>query len=141
MDMDNTAQPDGQERLVHVSVGPVALKGALGVPAGAHGIVLLAHGSGSSWHSPRNRYVAQVLREGGLATRSATCATNTWFKTCASKRANPASPWKSPLQRLARYGNLTLVHLRTLRPEQRLSHRSVYRRGRWPPVWLPRSAG
>ncbi|HEY5576010.1 MAG TPA: dienelactone hydrolase family protein, partial [Clostridiaceae bacterium] len=37
-------------------------------PAGAEGIVLFAHGSGSSRHSPRNNYVASVLREHGLAT-------------------------------------------------------------------------
>jgi putative phosphoribosyl transferase len=38
------------------------------VPAGAHGIVLFAHGSGSSRHSPRNRFVAEVLQQAGLAT-------------------------------------------------------------------------
>jgi putative phosphoribosyl transferase len=38
------------------------------VPEDARGVVLFAHGSGSSRLSPRNRYVAQVLREGGLAT-------------------------------------------------------------------------
>jgi dienelactone hydrolase len=48
--------------------GSVTLEGNLGVPKGAKGVVLFAHGSGSSRHSPRNRYVAQVLREGGLAT-------------------------------------------------------------------------
>lgn len=66
--MDSTSQPDGRERLVRVSAGPVTLEGALGIPSGAQGIVVFAHGSGSSRHSPRNRYVAQVLREGGLAT-------------------------------------------------------------------------
>jgi dienelactone hydrolase len=44
------------------------LEGTLGIPNGAAGIVLFAHGSGSSRHSPRNRYVAQVLRQAGLAT-------------------------------------------------------------------------
>ena len=44
------------------------LEGNLGVPDGARGVVLFAHGSGSGRHSPRNRYVAQVLREAGLAT-------------------------------------------------------------------------
>jgi putative phosphoribosyl transferase len=38
------------------------------VPEGAHGIVLFAHGSGSSRHSPRNRFVAEVLQQAGLAT-------------------------------------------------------------------------
>jgi len=57
-----------QESLVSVTAGSVALEGNLGVPQGAEGVVLFAHGSGSSRHSPRNRYVAQVLREAGLAT-------------------------------------------------------------------------
>jgi dienelactone hydrolase len=56
------------EQLVQVPAGAVTLEGNLGVPAGAHGVVLFAHGSGSSRHSPRNRYVASVLREAGLAT-------------------------------------------------------------------------
>lgn len=57
-----------EERAVRVSAGPVELEGNLGAPEGARGIVLFAHGSGSSRHSPRNRYVARVLREAGLAT-------------------------------------------------------------------------
>jgi putative phosphoribosyl transferase len=61
-------QLDGQDRLVHVAAGPVTLEGTLDIPAGAQGIVLFAHGSGSSRHSPRNRYVARALRAGGLAT-------------------------------------------------------------------------
>ena len=56
------------EQLVQVPAGAATLDGNLGVPAGARGIVLFAHGSGSSRHSPRNRYVAGVLREAGLAT-------------------------------------------------------------------------
>jgi dienelactone hydrolase len=46
----------------------VRLDGSLAVPAHARGIVLFAHGSGSSRHSPRNRYVAEMLRQSGLAT-------------------------------------------------------------------------
>ena len=56
------------ERLVQVPAGAVTLEGNLDMPAGARGAVLFAHGSGSSRHSPRNRYVAGVLREAGLAT-------------------------------------------------------------------------
>lgn len=56
------------ERIVMVPVGAVTLEGNLTVPEGAKGVVLFAHGSGSSRHSPRNRHVADVLREGGLAT-------------------------------------------------------------------------
>jgi putative phosphoribosyl transferase len=57
-----------EERPVRVSAGPVELEGNLGVPAGAGGVVLFAHGSGSGRHSPRNRYVARALREANLAT-------------------------------------------------------------------------
>src|SRR5262245_6206385 len=56
------------ERPVQVTAGPVTLEGNLGIPETARGMVLFAHGSGSGRHSPRNRYVAQVLREAGLAT-------------------------------------------------------------------------
>lgn len=66
--MANTARPGEWEHVVHVSTGPVTLEGSLSIPSGAQGVVLFAHGSGSSRQSPRNRYVAQALREGGLAT-------------------------------------------------------------------------
>ncbi len=56
------------EHQVAVSSGDVTLQGILGVPEGARGIVLFAHGSGSGRLSPRNNYVARVLQEGGLAT-------------------------------------------------------------------------
>lgn len=56
------------EELVHIDADGVRLEGALAVPAGAAGIVLFAHGSGSSRLSPRNNYVAGVLRGEGLAT-------------------------------------------------------------------------
>ncbi|MEW5881822.1 MAG: alpha/beta hydrolase [Pseudomonadota bacterium] len=46
----------------------VTLPGDLVLPSGARGLVLFAHGSGSSRLSPRNRYVAGVLNEDGLAT-------------------------------------------------------------------------
>jgi pimeloyl-ACP methyl ester carboxylesterase len=55
------------EREVQVA-GPVPLQGTLAVPDHAVGIVLFAHGSGSGRHSPRNRFVAEELRRGGLAT-------------------------------------------------------------------------
>jgi putative phosphoribosyl transferase len=48
--------------------GEVQLAGYLTVPEDAAGIVVFAHGSGSSRHSPRNRYVARVLTEAGLGT-------------------------------------------------------------------------
>ena len=57
-----------QEQLVRVTADSVDLEGTLTIPAGARGVVLFAHGSGSSRHSPRNRYVAKMLREGSLGT-------------------------------------------------------------------------
>jgi putative phosphoribosyl transferase len=57
-----------EEREVRVPVASVTLEGNLGVPEDARGVVLFAHGSGSGRHSPRNRYVAQELRQAGLAT-------------------------------------------------------------------------
>ena len=56
------------DQLVEITAGSVALEGNLAAPDRALGVVLFAHGSGSSRHSPRNRHVAQVLREAGLAT-------------------------------------------------------------------------
>jgi len=53
---------------VAVPVDSVRLDGTLSVPTAASGIILFAHGSGSSRHSPRNRFVGDLLNEGGLAT-------------------------------------------------------------------------
>ncbi|MBI2909583.1 MAG: dienelactone hydrolase family protein [Chloroflexi bacterium] len=64
--MDDTAQATTKE--VPVQAGEVALEGNLVIPEGARGIVVFAHGSGSGRLSPRNRYVAGVLRDAGLAT-------------------------------------------------------------------------
>ena len=62
------AANDQLERAITIRAGEVALEGTLGVPASSTGMVLFAHGSGSSRHSPRNRHVARVLRESGLGT-------------------------------------------------------------------------
>ena len=56
------------ERAVQVTAGAVLLEGNLSLPETPRGIVLFAHGSGSSRHSPRNRFVARWLQETGLAT-------------------------------------------------------------------------
>jgi dienelactone hydrolase len=56
------------DRIVAVRTGDVTLEGGLAVPADALGVVLFAHGSGSSRHSPRNLYVADELQAGGLGT-------------------------------------------------------------------------
>jgi putative phosphoribosyl transferase len=59
---------EGTGQTVRVPADGVTLEGTLIVPAGACGVVVFAHGSGSSRHSPRNRYVAGELQRGGLAT-------------------------------------------------------------------------
>lgn len=56
------------ERLVKIPSGSVFLEGMLELPPSAQGVVLFAHGSGSSRHSPRNNFVAARLREAGLGT-------------------------------------------------------------------------
>src|ERR1041384_6626860 len=53
---------------IRIPSGDVELEGNLVVPEGASGIVLFAHGSGSSRHSPRNRYVADSFQRSGLGT-------------------------------------------------------------------------
>jgi len=58
----------GTAAAVHIAAGDVRLEGDLILPFQARGIVLFVHGSGSSRHSPRNAYVARVLREAGLGT-------------------------------------------------------------------------
>jgi putative phosphoribosyl transferase len=66
--MDGSARRQGEERLVRGTAGGVTLEGNLSLPEGASGVVLFAHGSGSSRHSTRNRYVARLLNEAKLAT-------------------------------------------------------------------------
>jgi putative phosphoribosyl transferase len=53
---------------MRIAVAGVVLEADVAVPAPARGAVLFAHGSGSSRHSPRNRYVADELQAAGLAT-------------------------------------------------------------------------
>lgn len=71
MDTRKAAQTTGgqaREESLKIPVGKVTLDGDLFVPGNATGLVVFAHGSGSSRHSPRNRYVAQELQSSGLAT-------------------------------------------------------------------------
>jgi len=53
---------------VHISAGRATLAGNLNIPMSATALVLFAHGSGSSRHSPRNQFVARTLNDTGLAT-------------------------------------------------------------------------
>jgi dienelactone hydrolase len=66
--MKRTIEQAAGERTIQVPAGEVTLEGNLDVPAQAPGVALFAHGSGSSRHSPRNRFVAAHLRDAGLGT-------------------------------------------------------------------------
>jgi putative phosphoribosyl transferase len=59
---------DNFSHLVHIPADSDILDGILDVPHDTQALVIFAHGSGSSRHSKRNKYVAQVLREAGLGT-------------------------------------------------------------------------
>ncbi|MFI5525305.1 phosphoribosyltransferase family protein [Streptomyces platensis] len=70
-----TASPEAEtpvdaevEEEVAIDAAGVRLTGDLHLPAGARAVVMFAHGSGSSRHSPRNRLVAAALNEAGLGT-------------------------------------------------------------------------
>lgn len=56
------------DRVVTIPIKGGYLEGELKIPTGAKGVVLFAHGSGSSRHSPRNQYVARIIREAGTGT-------------------------------------------------------------------------
>ena len=56
------------ELLVSIPANGIKLEGSLVIPARARGIVLFAHGSGSSRHSPRNNFVAEVLHKAAIGT-------------------------------------------------------------------------
>ncbi|MFZ0157935.1 MAG: phosphoribosyltransferase family protein [Kineosporiaceae bacterium] len=62
------AELRARDEEVAIPAGSAMLHGHLSVPSGAAGIVVFVHGSGSSRHSPRNRYVAGVLERAGLGT-------------------------------------------------------------------------
>lgn len=61
-------RPEIHEKEVHIPVDGIRLDGSLVLPKAARGVVLFAHGSGSSRLSPRNRYVANVLQNAGFGT-------------------------------------------------------------------------
>lgn len=70
-ELDGSRSPGSRDRVQRtcdVDVGTVRLEGDLAIPPDARGVVLFAHGSGSSRLSPRNRSVARVLDQAGFAT-------------------------------------------------------------------------
>lgn len=66
IEVDNSSRTDTYP--VQIASDGVTLDGELSLPVEAQAIVLFAHGSGSSRHSPRNRYVAGLLNQAGFAT-------------------------------------------------------------------------
>ena len=66
--MDKGVRRLGEENIVRVEAAGVTLEGNLMVPEDALGVVMFAHGSGSSRHSPRNRYVAEQLHQDAIGT-------------------------------------------------------------------------
>lgn len=64
----DTAGEIVEECPIQVTAGKSILKGSLCIPKKAYGVVLFAHGSGSSRLSPRNQYVSRILRKAGLAS-------------------------------------------------------------------------
>ena len=102
--MNSTAQSKIEEQPVHVPAGSVTLEGNLSLPEGTGGIVLFAHGSGSSRHSPSNRYVAACSMKRNWRRcwsicslprrKRSTCAR----RTCASISAcSREGSWRSPI--------------------------------------------
>ena len=68
MNATPSPRPLLESRDVRLSLPGAELEGSLTLPEEASGLVLFAHGSGSSRHSPRNRYVAEILQAAGLGT-------------------------------------------------------------------------
>jgi putative phosphoribosyl transferase len=74
-DADHSHQPTPRqtmsvlfEEIEQIPINGLTLEGVLAIPPGAKGVVLFAHGSGSSRHSPRNNFVARVLCDHGVGT-------------------------------------------------------------------------
>lgn len=87
----------GNIREVRVTAGEDTLEGNLSIPANAGGIVLFAHGSGSSRLSPRNRFVAHVLAMCAIGTRA-----RHWGGATRGVRAGRAADWSDGAARIAR---------------------------------------
>ncbi len=68
MTITHTDPAVGSNQEVNIGLAKAVLEGNLGIPPHPCGVVLFAHGSGSSRHSPRNNFVAETLRTHGIAT-------------------------------------------------------------------------
>ncbi len=90
-----------RSRPVSIPVGSVELEGQLGLPDGTEAVVLFAHGSGSSRHSPRNNRVAKALRDAGIGTllfdllteREAADRSNVFDIAFLAQRLGDATRW------------------------------------------------
>lgn len=92
---------NSQEKLVSILINSIKLEGILKLPSKPKGIVIFAHGSGSSRHSPRNNFVANVLQENGFGTllfdllteKEDTKYENRFNIHLLSERLNAATNW------------------------------------------------
>ena len=66
--MSQAVRAKNDTREIQIPSGEVTLSGELNIPQNALGVILFAHGSGSSRHSPRNQFVARTIRNAGLGT-------------------------------------------------------------------------
>ncbi len=66
--MNGSGETGSYEKQIIIFADGKKLKAIMGIPPGSKGLVIFAHGSGSSRLSPRNNYVAHILQESGLAT-------------------------------------------------------------------------
>lgn len=79
------------EQPVTIKIDAVNLEGTLGLPEQAKGVVLFAHGSGSSRLSPRNTYVARVLQQAGIGTLLYSPVSRRTAAISSRKRPSPSS--------------------------------------------------
>src|SRR5260370_37958190 len=64
----NKMATENFEQAVQIPIDSTRLEGSLAIPGQSKGLVVFAHGSGSSRFSPRNNYVAKILRQAGIGT-------------------------------------------------------------------------
>ena len=130
-DPSGEADPPLRDEDVEVPVGPGRLSGHLTVPEATRGIVIFAHGSGSSRHSPRNRFVASVLNREGLGTLLFDLLTpdrGARSGQCIRHRPARAQAGRGDALAPGRSGGRHIAH-RVFRREHRRRSRALGRRG------------
>ena len=111
------------EREVQIQAGQAALTGNLSVPSGATGIVLFAHGSGSSRHSSRNVFVARVLQSAGIGTLLFDLLTRAEEEVDVTRASTVSISGFLPSDSLMRR-NGSMVRARCVRPASVISERA-----------------